>query len=227
MRKTIVMSLGGSLIAPDGIDAYFLKNFKKIILDYVNKGNRVILICGGGNIARIYQGTAKKIFSGITSRDLDWIGIAATKINAELISGIFGSSAMEGILQNPEKEIKTSKKIIVGAGWMPGSSSDKDAVLAAKTYGADTVVNLSNISYVYDRDPKKYKDAKAQKKITWSDFQKIVGSKWIPGANLPFDPVATKLAKKFRMELIVIKGSDLQNLRNFLNGKEFVGSIIK
>ena len=40
--KTIVMSLGGSLIAPDKLDVNFLKKFKKIILDYTKKGNRVI-----------------------------------------------------------------------------------------------------------------------------------------------------------------------------------------
>jgi len=143
--KTLVMSLGGSLIAPDGIDIHFLKNFKSVILDFIKKNNRVVLICGGGNTCRNYQKAAKIVNKKVKDRDLDWIGIATTKLNAELISGIFGDLAYESILLNPSKPVKTNKKIIVGAGYLPGSSSDKDAVLAAIAFKAKTVINLSNI----------------------------------------------------------------------------------
>ena len=44
MAKTIVMSLGGSLIAPDDLDINFLKKFRRVILDYIKSGNRVVLI---------------------------------------------------------------------------------------------------------------------------------------------------------------------------------------
>ncbi|OGY43395.1 MAG: hypothetical protein A2729_04445 [Candidatus Buchananbacteria bacterium RIFCSPHIGHO2_01_FULL_39_14] len=226
MAKILVMSLGGSLIAPDNLDLNFLKKFRRLMLDYVKKGNRVILVCGGGNTSRNYQKTAKIINPKISSTDLDWIGIAATKINAELVSGIFGQKAMESILGDPSKPVKTTRPIIVGAGFKPGSSSDKDAVLAAKTFGAKTVINLSNITYVYDKDPKKFKDAKPQEKMNWPAFLKVVGTKWIPGAHVPFDPVASRLAKKWQMKLVVMKGSDLVNLKRFLSTKTFRGTVI-
>ena len=105
MAKILVMSLGGSLIAPDNLDLNFLKKFRRLMLDYVKKGNRVILVCGGGNTSRNYQKTAKIINPKISSTDLDWIGIAATKINAELVSGIFGQKAMESILGDPSKPV--------------------------------------------------------------------------------------------------------------------------
>ena len=38
MPKTIVVSLGGSLIVPDDIDINFLKSFKKVIDKYIKKG---------------------------------------------------------------------------------------------------------------------------------------------------------------------------------------------
>jgi len=226
MSKTIVMSLGGSLIAPEGIDQNFLKKFKQVILNYTRRGNRVILICGGGNTSRYYQKEAKSISPSISSRDLDWIGIGATRLNAELVSGIFGDAASESIIGDPSKKNKTNKKIIVGAGYLPGSSSDKDAVLAAKAFGAETVINLSNITYVYDKDPKKFKDAKPQKHMDWESFLKLVGSKWVPGAHVPFDPVASRLAYKWKMELIVMKGSNLSNLSNFLAEKKFIGTSV-
>lgn len=225
--KTIVMSLGGSLIAPNKIDVNFLKKFRELILDYTKKGNKVILITGGGNTARDYQAAAKKVNPKVSAEDLDWVGIEATKINAELVSAIFGKAAYQNILIHPNKRVATSRQIIVGGGHVPGSSSDKDAVIAAKTFGADTVINLSNITYVYDKDPAKFKNAKPQKEMTWKAFQKLVGTKWVPGAHVPFDPVATKLAAKYKMKLIVMKGSNLLNLQKYLAGKKFQGTVVK
>ena len=221
------MSLGGSLIAPREIDINFLKKFRPVILDFTKNGNRAVIICGGGNTARAYQQTARKIFKKVSSRDLDWVGIEATKLNAELVSAVFGDYAYESILGNPGQKVATKRRIIVGAGYLPGSSSDKDAVLAAKAFGAKTVINLSNIRYVYDKDPKKYKDAKPLKIMAWPQFRKIVGNKWVPGAHVPFDPVASRLAHKLDLTLVVMKGDDLNNLKRFLAGQKFVGTVIR
>jgi len=226
MPKTIVMSLGGSLIAPDKLDLEFLKKFKQLILKF-SKKNRIVIICGGGDTAREYQAAARKINPQVSNKDLDWIGIGATRINGELISGIFGDHAHESILGDPTKPKKSNKNIIVGAGWMPGHSSDKIAVQAAKAFGASTVINLSNITYVFDKDPSKHQDAKPQEKMDWKSFRKLVGNKWVPGAHVPFDPVASQLAEKYGMELVVMNGGDLKNLSNFLEGKKFIGTIIK
>lgn len=227
MSKTIIMSVGGSLIAPAGVDINFLKNFRKLILNFVAKGNKVVIICGGGDTARIYQRAAKKVNPKVLARDLDWVGIGATKINAELMSAIFGDKAHESIVHNPKVVVKTNKKIIVGAGYEPGFSSDMDAVLSAIAYGSDTVINLSNIEYVYDKDPRKYKNAVKKAQMSWNEFRKIVGNKWIPGANVPFDPIASKIAQKNGLKVIVAKGSDLLNLKNILSSKRFKGTIIK
>jgi len=40
MAKILVMSLGGSLIAPDNLDLNFLKKFRRLMLDYVKKGRK-------------------------------------------------------------------------------------------------------------------------------------------------------------------------------------------
>jgi len=226
MTKTIIISLGGSLIAPDGIDIVFLKRFRKVISDFVRRGNRAVMVCGGGNTCRKYQSAARIINGRVDKNDLDWIGIATTRLNAELVRSAFGQLAYEKIIYNPSAAVKTGKKIIIGAGFLPGSSSDKDAVLLAKNFNAGTLINLSNIKYVYDKDPNKFKGAKPYKKISWKEFKKIVGDKWLPGKHTPFDPVASKLAAKIGMELIITRGSDLKNLKNILNGKKFTGTIV-
>jgi len=226
MAQIVVMSLGGSLIAPDKIDIEFLTKFRRLILKFTEANNRVIIICGGGNTAREYQAVAKKINPQVSARDLDWVGIAATRINGELVSAIFDHIAHESILRDPTKKIISEKKIIIGAGWLPGHSSDKDAVQAAKAFGAKTVINLSNIKYVYDKDPNKFKDAKPQKQMSWKEFLKLVGNQWQPGAHVPFDPVASHLASKYKMKLVVLNGSNLNNLEQFLAGKKFTGTVV-
>ncbi|MBN2111594.1 UMP kinase [Candidatus Woesearchaeota archaeon] len=221
-----VISLGGSIIVPKEIDSSFLEKFRKLILDFVKKGNKVAIVAGGGYTCRWYNKTAEKINRNVSHEDLDWLGIKATKLNAELVRVMFGDLAYEEVIDNPTAKINTNKQIIVGSGWKPGCSSDKDAVLLAINLKMDTVINLSNISYVYDKDPNKYSDAKKLEKISWEEMQKIVGTKWVPGANVPFDPEATKLAKNKKLKVIIAKGTDLENLKNILEGKKYKGTTI-
>jgi uridylate kinase len=225
--ETIIISLGGSLIVPNKIDFNFLKKFRNLILKYLKKGNRFLIVSGGGKTARNYQNAASKI-TKIIKEDIDWIGIHGTRINAHLLRTIFRNYAYPKIITNPQKIKKEIKeKIIIAGGWKPGWSTDFVATKLAQAYEAKIILNLSNISFVFDKDPKKYKNAKPLKKINWRDFRKIVGNKWNPGANLPFDPIASKLAEKLKLKVIVLKGNNLQNVDNFLFKKNFEGTTIE
>ncbi len=226
-KNTIVVSLGGSLIFPHEIDVDFLKQFKKVITDYVKKGHKIVLVTGGGNICRKYQKAAQKLNKSVTAKELDWMGIKATKVNAELVRIMFDDLAYYKVLDKPDEKLdKNNKPIIVAGGWKPGASSDNMAVNLAKTFSANKVINLSNIDYVYDKDPKKHKDAKKIKEINWINFRKIIGNKWDPGANLPFDPIASQLAQKLKLEVAILNGKKLKNLANYLNGQKFIGTKI-
>lgn len=210
---------------PNEVDTIFLKKFRGLVLDSTKKGSRVVIVAGGGETNKKYNQAAQKA-AKIKNVDLDWLGIAVTKLNAELIRVIFGNAAYEKVVVDPTQKIRTNKKIIVAAGWMPGCSSDNDAVLWAKNLGAKKVINLSNIDYIYDKDPKKFKNAKRLEKIGWSEYRKIVGSKWIPRMHAPFDPVASCSAEKWGIEVTIMRGTDLANFQNFLKGKKFKGSVI-
>ena len=91
----------------------------------------------------------------LSQADLDWIGIHATRLNAQLLRNIFVGHAHPHIIKNPTIDIDADEPVIIAAGWKPGCSTDYDAVLVAKNQGAMRLVNLSNIDYVYDSDPKK------------------------------------------------------------------------
>jgi len=226
-QEAIILSLGGSLIVPQGkIAVNFLKNFKKLILKLLKQGYKIVIITGGGGVNRQYNKGAQKI-TKIKDLDLDWLGISITKVNAELIRIIFSKYAYPQVIADPNTKIKTNKKLIIASGWKPGCSSDKDAVLWAKNLKAKTIINMSDINYVYNKDPDKYADAKPLKQINWKDFLKIVGTKWSPKTSAPFGPPASKLAYKLKLKVIVLNGKKLKNLENCLKGKSFQGTIIK
>ncbi len=223
--KTIIMSLGGSVIVPDKIDVNFLLGFKKIIERFTKKNYRFVVYCGGGKTARNYQKAASQIVK-LNNEDLDWLGIYATELNAHFIETLFGNIAGNGIVKNPTSKIKFNKKILIAAGWKPGWSTDYDAVLLAKNLKIKTIINMSNIDYVYDKDPRKNKNVKRIKNISWKEFRSIIGNKWKAGLNKPFDPVAAKEAEKLGLKVSII-GKSLRNFENLLNNKKFDGTIIK
>ena len=219
------MSLGGSVIVPDKIDVKFLVDFKKIIYRYIKKNFRFVIYCGGGRTARNYQEAASKIVK-LNNEDLDWLGIHATRLNAHFIKTLFNSITEDIIVKNPTQKIRFTKRILIAGGWKPGWSTDYDAVLLAKNLNIDIVINMSNINYVYDRDPKKNKNAKKIRNICWKHYRKISGNKWKAGLNKPFDPIAAKEAEKSGLKVIVI-GKNLSNFENLLNNRKFEGTVIE
>lgn len=228
-KKTIIISLGGSLIVPDEINSAFVKEFKNVIEEEISKDYRFIIITGGGKTARKYQEAAEKI-GGIDNEDKDWLGIHSTRLNAHLLRTIFKEHAHPIINKNPfdlEGFLKAKESILVASGYRPGNSTDYIAVLLAKQFGAKKIVNLSNIDYVCDKDPRTNPDAKKIKDISWPEFRKIVGDTWDPGANVPFDPVASKTAAEEGMEVVILNGKNLDNFKKYLDGEEFVGTTIR
>ena len=219
--QTTIISLGGSVIIPDKLDLNFLKKFKALIKKY-SKKQKFIIICGGGKLARNLQKKAKKL-KGITDKDLDWLGIYATRINALVLKKFFNIKGE--IITNPKEKLVLKENIIMAAGWKPGFSTDYDAVLLAKNIKANKIINITNIDYVYNKDPK-LRGAKPIKQTTWKQLRKIVGNKWSPGLNMPFDPIASKQAEKLKLK-VIITGKNINNLKKVLENKSFKGTLIK
>ncbi|MDA1038334.1 MAG: UMP kinase [bacterium] len=222
-----VLSLGGSMIAPpDGIDTTFLKKFTDVIRRRVKEGDRFVIISGGGITCRNYQKAASKVRL-LNDEDLDWLGIHATRLNAHLMRTILRDVAHPTVLKDPTRPVLNWKKpVLVCGGWKPGRSTDDGATRFAKQLGATTVVNISNVDYLYDKDPAKYKSAKKVDTMTWKDYRKMVGNVWSPGMNLPFDPVASRLAQSSGITVVLVGGKDVKNIENIFADKPFRGSTI-
>lgn len=227
----IVISLGGSLIVPNGgIDITFLKEFNKFIREQLakNPNQQFFIVAGGGGTTRNYQNAAKNVLDHtIVDEDLDWLGLHATRLNAHLVRTIFRDIAHPYILKHYEIIRKVQEHVVVGAGWKPGWSTDFCSAMICEDYNVKTIVNMSNIEMAYDDDPRTNPNAKPIRKIVWKDFRKIVGDTWTPGMNKPFDPIASKKAEELGLKVIILKGTNFENLRNYFEEREFVGTVIE
>ncbi len=222
-----MVSVGGSLIVPDEIDTTFLTNFRELLLKKIDQQSlSFFIITGGGKTARRYQDAANEVRGDLSREDLDWLGIHSTRLNAHLFRTLFSEQAQARIVKDPTRKVADGSSIVIGAGWKPGWSTDYCAVLAAKQLGAKKLVNLSNIDYVYTKDPRKFPDAVKIEKSNWADFRKLIPDHWDPGLSSPFDPIAAKEAEKLGLEVAVINGKKLDEFDNYLSGKTFAGTII-
>ncbi len=222
--KTLVISLGGSIVVPEEIDIDFLKKFRDLAINFINKGNKLAIIVGGGRTCRKYQNAAREFTNN--NQELDWIGIYSTWLNARLIKSIFGELSKQEVIRDYENINFNDDKIIIGGGGVPGQSTDTDAVVLASKIGADAIINLTDQYYVFTADPRKYNTAKPLSNLTGDEYLKIIGEEWSPGRSTPFDPIASKLAKENKIKVIITKGSDLDNLKSILEGKDFRGTTI-
>ena len=235
-KPRIVVSYGGSILVPgprdhesSWIDQEALAGLT-LLLHELSAKYRFVVTVGGGRINSHYVEVLRQMHgtTPIDDRLLDILGISATKFNATLLwvplcqAGL----AYRKVVENPTIPIRTTKPVIIGCGWIPGCSTDNDAILWAINVGARVVINASNISHVYTADPRKDETAKPIKWLSWDNLLEMIGKKWSPRMNVPFDPIAAQLARKHGLKVLVLDGRNMANLRAAIEGEEFVGTTI-
>ena len=223
-----VISLGGSIIAPDWVDVSVIAQFVAVVREHLQQdvNRQVVVVVGGGGPARRYQQAYRELVVGPAHDPQDWIGIMATRLNAELIRATLADLCPNPVVSDPSASFEFLGRVLVGAGWKPGFSTDFDAVVLAERFGAQQIINISNIEKVYSADPRLEPEAKPLDEITWPDYQAMVGEEWVPGKNLPFDPVATRRAAELGMEVLVVGGQNMAEVAKALHGEKFYGSRI-
>ncbi len=225
-KEVVVLSLGGSLIIPDDVDHSFLKKFKKTILKNTRK-YKFVIACGGGSIARKYISVLSK--EGLNHKLQSYSGISATRMNARFMSHFFNKDPIYGIphtIDQLKKYLKTHDVVFCGAlEYKPKQTSDSTAADLAKIFKAK-FINLTNVAGLYNKDPRKNKNAKLIQKITWADFDKMANaSKFSPGQHFVLDQTASAIIKKNKIPTYIL-GQDLRQLENVLKGKKVKGTFI-
>lgn len=221
-----VISLGGSLIIPNEINKSFLLKFTKIIKDLIKNGNSVVIVCGGGKIARDYISVVNNLNAGEDFESL--VGIECTKTNAALVAAFFKRfHLIPNSLEDVSKELRKDKLAVCGAlGFQPKMTSDGDAALIASHIKADYFINLTNVDGLYNKDPKSW-GAKFIPTISFSDFDKILSKiDFKAGQHFVLDQFAAKVIMREKIKTIILNGEDLENIKIFFSGEKFKGTVI-
>jgi uridylate kinase len=225
---TKVVSLGGSIVAPEQPDILFIRGFAASARLWLvdDPARRLIIVVGGGGPARAWQKAYRDSVDSPDPDAQDWIGIMATRLNAQLVRSLFLDLCPHDVVTDPTSVSVFGGRVLVASGWKPGFSTDYDAVMLAERFQAEVVVNLSNIAKVYTADPKVDPSAKPIDAISWKDFRAMVGDEWTPGKNVPFDPIASRRAQELGLRVVCAGGRDLPNIEAILEDRPFVGTTI-
>ena len=224
----IAIKVGGSVFCPgDKPDQIYAKRLAETLKELSGR-NRLVVVVGGGKLARKMIEEAKKR-NVISDEELHTLGIKASRINASFLIKELKENAHPLIPRNTEevKKAFASKKIVVLGGFRPGQTTDAVTLQSAEAVGAELIVMGKDVKGVYDRNPKKYKDANFLPKITASGLRKMVETGSVrPGENTIVDPIAAEMIERLGKRTFVLDIRKLDNLVRAIDGKEFEGTTI-
>lgn len=219
---TIVLSLGGSIIVPKEVDYKFLKEFKKTILSIRNR--KIVICTGGGFTARDYIAALRKEKLNEYTQDL--IGIEVTRLNAKLVASFIQKCNQEiPTTLEQVKELLQTHNIVICGGLSSGQTSDGTTASIADYLDAKEMINITNVKGLYDKDPRKFKNAKFIPRISHKEFIKIISKlKKEPGQHFVLDYLAADIAMKAKIKVTILQG--MKNLKACINKKKFIGTVI-
>jgi len=218
--KKILLKLSGELISWDNFmfDYDKIQEITKKVVKLSKEWLNIAIVCGAWNIWR-YRDTLN---AGIDRVKSDHLGMMATVMNAVLLN--------EKVIQNGWKWIVFSQSwthippitkeynslsarekmndwyitFCAGGSGNPYSTTDLGAILRALELECDAVVKITKVDWIYDKDPKKYKDAIRFEKIT---FQKAIEL----GIEI-MDQSAIWMAKENKKPIFVCNIDQIENL---------------
>ncbi len=209
--EPLIISLGGSLVNRSKINVSFLKRLRIAFKD-----KNFIIVVGGGKLAREYQDALKNF--NVNNKELDEVGIFATRLNALLVSKILSASFKNFEELNFDSLKKRRKIKIVLGGFKPGVTTDYVTVEIARKLNINFIINMSRVRFIRVKN-------RPVKRISWEEYKKIIPKKNIPGIHLPFDVEASKLAE--RNHITIVFENRLSKIKTFEISKlEEYGSIL-
>jgi uridylate kinase len=185
--KRILLKISGEALMGNqgyGIHPEILGQIAGEIADTAKLGVEVAVVVGGGNIFRGVSESAK----GMDRASADYVGMLATVMNAVSLqeaiekkgvvtrvqSAIPMSQLAEPyIRRRAVRHLEKGRVVIFGAGTgNPFFTTDTAAALRAMEIGAEVLLKATKVDGIYDKDPKKYPDAKRYETVTFVDALK-------------------------------------------------------
>ncbi len=223
--KTIVISLGGSILIPL-LEKNKIKEYIPVLSEIAAQ-HRLFVVVGGGGEARRYITVARDL--GIDEGTSDELGILITRLNANLLIAALGERAYPKVAEShaEAKKFAESGKIVVMGGITPGQTTDAVAAVLAERVGASVFINVTSVDGIYSADPKKDKKARRFETLTPKQLLAIVGGTALTaGSNTVLDIVAARVVERSHIPLVVLDGRDPKNLSRAILSGEFHGTVV-
>ncbi|AKA49126.1 uridylate kinase [uncultured archaeon] len=224
--KPIVISLGGSIISKETLELEFIQKFSRMLKN-TEKFDKFGIVVGGGRLARTYISSLKEY--NINDNVLDEIGINATRMNALTVSTFLeGVNSKIPTTVNDASELVAVYRHVVMGGTEPGHTTDTVATLLAERIGARTLINATSVDGVYSDDPKKVKNARKFDHLSYDEAIKLAVDKSIgAGPNVFMDITALNIAKRSKLKVCVIDGTNMEEYEKVMEGKSISGTVIE
>ncbi len=221
----LVIRIGGSVVASP-VNTELMSKYSEIIRTIKQQGNEVVVVLGGGALAREFIGIAKNL--GLDMNGQDEIAISCSRLFAQLFLKKIGNFACNKVAVTVDEAAQCLEegKIVVMGGLKPGLTTDAVATLVAERVNADLLVKGTDQNGVYDKDPRKYPDAVKLDRLSVEDLAEIFEhNEHKAGIHQIIDPEAIKVLKRNRLKLVVVNGFKPENLLAAIKG-ENVGTVI-
>ncbi|MDH3365064.1 MAG: UMP kinase [Thermoplasmata archaeon] len=225
--EPVVLSLGGSVLITDDDDVAYIKELASVLVQVSSK-RKLLIVTGGGRIARHYIRSARAL--GAPESLLDEMGIAVTRLNARLLSVALGERSANVPPNDYDEALAASQShdIVVMGGVSPGITTDAVSAMLAERAHAPLLVNATSVDGAYTADPKIDPTAKRIPKMSYDELVSLVsGTPSGAGPNIVFDPVGSDVVRRAGIILAIVDGRDIANLRSALLSEEFRGTVVK
>ena len=226
-----VISLGGSIIAPDGRGyRRSSRAFHRLVEERLAADPRLklIIVCGGGGLARDYQAALREVMPGRrAARTWTGSGVAATRVNGELLRRVLHAWCVEDLVTDPTAVVRV-RRADPGRGGMEAGLLHRQRRGRARPalLGGDGDQPVQHREGVLGRSEEEPGRATHGHAVVEGNAARSSGSEWTPGKNTPFDPTAARAAAQSGIRVIFAEGRNLDNLAQILAGREFVGTTI-
>jgi len=215
---TPVISLGGSIFSKEG------ERYLETFISGIKKERKYAIVVGGGPQARERISWLRKM--GVGEYQLDMMGIHFTRVNALSLSLALGEiEEVPTTIDAAVRDFKIYGKVIMG-GTEPGHTTDAVSLLLAEAIGSRTVINVTNVDGLYDRNPDD-PGARRLKEASYVRAIKMLSEeKRRAGANFPLDILSLNIARRSEIKIKIVSFKDMENVFNCIKGKRYEGTVI-
>ena len=208
------------------INPELINEYANTIKEIRKNGHEVVVVIGGGQLAREFISIAKKL--GLEMQAQDEVAISVSRLFAELFLKKLSDQACCKVATTLDEAVECLEKgkIAVMGGLKPGITTDTVAALVAERIGADVLLKGTDQDGIYDKDPRTNLNATKLENLTFDELVTVFSeTEHKAGIHQIVDPEAVKVLRRKHVKFVVVNGFRPENILAALNGEK-IGTVV-